>query len=178
MTASIVQLIHGDITELSVDAIVNAAKESLLGGSGVDGAIHRAAGPELLSAVKELPEISPNIRCKIAQAVLTPGFDLPSKHVIHTVGPVWRGGHENEQDALARTYRACMVLAEKHRFRSIAFPCISTGVYGFPFTKACSIALNTIEGVDFGSLENIYLVCYTLKDYTKFCEIFEKKNRV
>lgn len=172
MPQPIVEIIHGDITELPVDVIVNAAKRSLLGGSGVDGAIHRAAGPELLSACRELPEVGPNIRCKTAQAVLTPGFDLPSKHVIHTVGPVWRGGHENEHEALAKTYGACIALAEEHRCRSIAFPSISTGVYGFPFPSACSIALGVIQGMEFESLEKIYLVCYTLNDYKQFCQIF------
>lgn len=176
MPQPIVEIIHGDITELPVDVLVNAAKMSLLGGSGVDGAIHRAAGPELLSACKQLPQVGPNIRCETAQAVLTPGFDLPSKHVIHTVGPVWRGGHEKEHEALAKTYRACIDLAEEHRFQSIAFPCISTGVYGFPFPSACSIALGVIQGMEFGSLEKIYLVCYTLNDYKQFCQIFEEQK--
>src|SRR2546423_258293 len=112
---------RGDITRLHVDAIVNAANELMLGGGGVDGAIHRAAGPRLLDACRAIPEVRPGIRCPTGEARITPGFDLPAKHVIHTVGPVWRGGNSGEDDLLAACYRASLELAESHSLQSIAF---------------------------------------------------------
>jgi O-acetyl-ADP-ribose deacetylase len=130
-----VELIKGDITLLDVDAIVNAANSSLLGGGGVDGAIHRAAGPELYNECKTLNG------CNTGEAKITDGYHLKARHVIHTVGPVWHGGSDDEQEKLASCYRSSLVLAEKNKLKTIAFPGISTGVYGFPKDLAALIAI-------------------------------------
>lgn len=130
-----IRLKRGDITRLGVDAIVNAANSSLLGGGGVDGAIHRAAGPELLAECRMLGG------CPAGEARLTLGYRLPARHVIHTVGPVWRGGAAGERETLARCYRACLMIARDQRFRDIAFPAIATGAYGFPHAEAARIAV-------------------------------------
>ena len=137
---------QGDITALAVDAIVNAANERLLGGGGVDGAIHRAAGPQLLEACRQIPEVRPGVRCPTGEARITSGFKLPARFVIHTVGPVWQGGGANEDELLASCYRTSLELAAQHAVQSIAFPAISCGVFGFPADRASAIAVREIRG--------------------------------
>jgi len=141
------QLLIADITTLAVDSIVNAANPGLLGGGGVDAAIHQRAGPQLLASCRKLPESSPGIRCPTGQARITPGFDLAARYVIHTVGPVWRGGTHRETEALANCYRNSMHIAAEYALRSIAFPAISCGVYGFPFDQAARIALQILTKI-------------------------------
>ena len=140
-----IRIIQGDITTLAVDAIVNAANQPMLGGGGVDGAIHRAAGPELYNACLAVPEVRPGLRCPTGEARITPGFLLPAKFVIHTVGPVYRDGLHGEPEQLAACYRNSLALAAENDCRSIAFPCISTGVYGYPIEDAARIAVDTVR---------------------------------
>ena len=140
-----IKIIQGDITTLAVDAIVNAANQVMLGGGGVDGAIHRAAGDELFEACLKVPEVLPGVRCPTGEARITPGFRLPAKFVIHTVGPVYRDGRHGEPDKLAACYRNSLVLAAENGCTSIAFPCISTGIYGYPKEEAAAIAVREVE---------------------------------
>jgi O-acetyl-ADP-ribose deacetylase (regulator of RNase III) len=142
---SAVRVVVGDITRVRVDAIVNAANERMLGGGGVDGAIHAAAGPELLRACREIAEIRPGVRCPTGEARITPAFALPAKWVVHTVGPIWRGGASGEPELLASCYRASLALADAHAARSIAFPAISCGVYGYPVALAAAIAVGSVR---------------------------------
>ncbi len=140
-----IRIIQGDITTLSVDAIVNAANQQMLGGGGVDGAIHHAAGSELFEACLKVPEVRPGVRCPTGEARITPGFKLPAKFVIHTVGPVYEDGRHGEPDLLAACYRNSLALAVENDCRSIAFPCISTGVYGYPSEAAARIAVREVQ---------------------------------
>jgi O-acetyl-ADP-ribose deacetylase (regulator of RNase III) len=151
-----------DITQLDVDAIVNAANELMLGGGGVDGAIHRAAGPRLLEACRSTPEVRPGVRCPTGEARITPGFNLRAVHVIHTVGPIWRGGTAGEDDLLASCYRASLELARAHAVRSIAFPAISCGVYRFPRERASAIAVKAIRRhlAEKTTIVNVLLVAF------------------
>ncbi|HET7563038.1 MAG TPA: O-acetyl-ADP-ribose deacetylase [Rhodanobacteraceae bacterium] len=136
-----IEILQADITTLHVDAIVNAANESLLGGGGVDGAIHRAAGPRLLEACRAIPELRPGVRCPTGDARITPGYDLPARVVIHTVGPVWHGGDRGEPDLLTACHRNALALARDHHVESIAFPAISCGVYGYPRDAAAGVVM-------------------------------------
>jgi len=138
------QVITGDITRQEVDAIVNAANERMLGGGGVDGAIHAAAGPELLEACRAVAEVRPGVRCPTGEARITAGFRLRARLVVHTVGPVWRGGTNGEQELLASCYRTSLAIAVAHGAESIAFPAISTGVFGFPLALASEIAVQEV----------------------------------
>src|SRR5438270_898899 len=140
-----ITVIEADITTLRVDAIVNAANERMLGGGGVDGAIHRAAGPGLLEECRRVPEVRPGVRCPTGEACLTGGYDLPARHVIHTVGPVWHGGRHGEDEDLANCYRNSLTLATENGIRTVAFPAISTGVYGFPVNRAARIAVREVR---------------------------------
>ena len=156
MISNRIEVVEGDITKQAVDAIVNAANTTLLGGGGVDGAIHRAAGPELLDECRKLGG------CATGRAKITKGCRLPAKWVIHTVGPVWRDGEHGEDKLLASCYRSCFALAAQHGIRTIAFPSISTGAYGFPMDRAAGIAVR--ETIGFlernASVERVRLVCF------------------
>ena len=143
---STIEVQRGDITKLAVDAIVNAANEAMLGGGGVDGAIHRAAGKRLVEACRAVPEVRPGVRCPTGEARITPGFDLAARYVIHTVGPVWSGGEAGEPGLLAACYRSSLRLAQENGVRSLAFPAISCGVYRFPVERAAEIAVREIRG--------------------------------
>ncbi|MBE9029244.1 O-acetyl-ADP-ribose deacetylase [filamentous cyanobacterium LEGE 11480] len=162
-------ILQGDITQLPVDAIVNAAKPSLLGGGGVDGAIHRAAGPELLTACRALNG------CKTGQAKITSGYHLPAQYVIHTVGPIWRGGDAGEAELLRSCYRESLRLAVENGIKLIAFPAISCGVYSYPIDAAAPIALSTVAEflqTDGDSIDGVSFVCFGDETYNAYVEAF------
>jgi len=154
---------RGDITTLEVDAIVNAANSSLLGGGGVDGAIHRAAGPELVQECRLLGG------CATGEAKATKGYRLPARHVIHTVGPVWQGGENNEAELLARCYVSSLRVASDLGLRSVAFPAISTGIYGFPQAQAAEIAVRSIGAAPASSVEEVMLVAFDDHTFNLYC---------
>lgn len=154
--------LQADITTLAVDAIVNAANASLLGGGGVDGAIHRAAGPQLLRACRTLGG------CPAGQARITPGFRLPARHVIHAVGPVWRGGGDGEPELLAGCYRSSLALAEEAGCTSVAFPSISTGVYGYPADLAAPLAVDTVAAFPARQVREVVFCCFSTNDLERY----------
>jgi O-acetyl-ADP-ribose deacetylase len=166
-----IEVVRGDITTLDVDAIVNAANAALLGGGGVDGAIHRAAGPELLAACRALPEVRPGVRCPTGEARITPGFRLKARHVIHAVGPVWNGGDHHESELLASCYRSTLILARDHGLRSIAFPAISCGIYGYPLDPAATIAVREIRAflISAAAPTEAMLVAFGHEVYSALC---------
>ena len=164
------EIIEGDITKLDVDAIVNAANKSLLGGGGVDGAIHRSAGPRLLEETRTLGG------CETGEARITKGYGLPARHVIHTVGPVWHGGKSREEELLANCYRNSLGLAVKNGLKSVAFPAISTGVYGFPIDGATVITMREISKFleKDSTLEKVVCCCFGRKDYDIYVKTAEE----
>jgi O-acetyl-ADP-ribose deacetylase (regulator of RNase III) len=161
------KVMQGDITKQKVDAIVNAANTSLLGGGGVDGAIHRAAGPDLLVECRTLGG------CPTGEAKITRGYRLPARHVIHTVGPVWEGGAADEDELLAQCYRHCFARLEENGLRSIAFPAISCGVYGFPIDRAAAIAVREIKSFLQANteVERVLVVCFTADVYEAYLDV-------
>ena len=164
MTPNRIAIVEGDITKQQVDAIVNAANTTLLGGGGVDGAIHRAAGPQLLQECSKLGG------CRTGEAKITRGYNLPAKWVIHTVGPVWHDGQHGEAELLARCYRSALALAEQHGLKTLAFPSISSGAYRFPFERATCIALNETKTFleKNATVEKVIFVCFGQSAYATY----------
>lgn len=167
---AIIDVIKADITSLEVEAIVNAANTSLLGGGGVDGAIHRAAGPELLEECRLLNG------CKTGEAKITKGYNLKSKFVIHTVGPIWRGGVQDEEALLKACYLNSLEIAKNHYVKTIAFPSISTGIYGFPIDKAAKIAISVVKNFGLENLlpEKIIFVCFSDSDFQTYSDLLNQ----
>jgi O-acetyl-ADP-ribose deacetylase len=168
-------LLKGDITRLKVDAIVNAANSSLMGGGGVDGAIHRAGGPTILDDCRKI--IAKQGSCKPGEAVITTAGNLPAKFVIHTVGPVWNNGKNEEADKLSNCYKSCLVLAIQHKITSIAFPNISTGIYGYPKKEAARIAIQTVTDFIINNqyLIDVHFICFDEENYFIYQSIIDSK---
>ncbi len=164
-----IEIVQGDITTLAVDAIVNAANTRLAGGGGVDGAIHRAAGPELAEYCRQIRERQGG--CPTGEAVITPAGKLPCRYVIHTPGPVWHGGTHGEAELLANCYRNSLRLAEEHGITSIAFPSISTGIYGYPIEKACPVALDTVLAFQGNVVRKVVFCLFSRHDF----DVYEKE---
>ena len=167
-----ITVFNGDITQQKVDAIVNAANQSLLGGGGVDGAIHRAAGPKLLEECRQLGG------CDTGDAKITGGYNLPARWVIHTVGPVWGGGSRGEAELLAGCYRSCLALAEEYSIRTIAFPAISTGIYGYPVDQATRVAVSEVAGflAQHKSIEQVTFVCFNHPAHQAYLTVVQELN--
>lgn len=165
-----IEIIKADITTLDVDAIVNAANNTLLGGGGVDGAVHRAAGKQLLEECRKLNG------CATGQSKITKGYNLKARYIIHTVGPVWYGGTKNENELLASCYKTSLQLAVENNIKTIAFPCISTGAYRFPFDQAGEIAITTILAFlgSHSAIEKVFLVCFGENDFEQLDRIAKK----
>ena len=201
MASQNIHLIQGDITTLDVDCIVNAAHEALMGGGGVDGAIHRAAGPQLLAACREIPQIEPGIRCNVGYAHITEAFNLPSEYIIHTVAPKWIGGvvkreinspndlresdfvltqqiyscaKEGTEEDLKKCYLSCLNLADENNIKSIAFPSLGTGGHAFPIELASVVAYETVlETLPKTNIEDVYFVCFSDFDSEQYLKLFE-----
>jgi O-acetyl-ADP-ribose deacetylase len=167
-----IHIVRGDITQIRVEAIVNAANNTLLGGGGVDGAIHRAAGPALLKECRTLGG------CLTGEAKITNGYDLPASWIIHTVGPIWRGGNAGEDAALSNCYRNSLLLALRHKIKTIAFPAISTGVFGFPKERAAALALREVAAVlaDHPEIESVTFVCFSHDDEKIYHALFKSRR--
>jgi len=172
-----IELIKGDITQLPADAIVNAANSSLMGGGGVDGAIHRAGGPAILDECRRI--VAKQGGCKTGEAVITTGGNLPAKFVIHTVGPVWKGGNSQEAEKLANCYRNSLKLAVENQCKTIAFPNISTGVYGFPKDKAAEIAVKTVSEFisNTDEIQKVTFVCFDQENFLHLSNFQEVKRK-
>jgi O-acetyl-ADP-ribose deacetylase (regulator of RNase III) len=172
VSSATLTLLRGDITEQDTDAIVNAANSSLLGGGGVDGAIHRAGGPRILEECRKIRELKGE--CPVGESVITGGGNLKARYVIHTVGPVWHGGEKGEDELLGNAYRSSLLLAVANHIRTIAFPSISTGAYGFPIDRASKIAFDTVTGFlkNDSPLEEVRFVVYSQEDYEVYGFLF------
>lgn len=168
-----INVLQGDITTIGIDAIVNAANSTLLGGGGVDGAIHRAGGPQILEECKEIVAREGN--CKTGDAVITTGGNLPAKYVIHTVGPVWQGGNKEEAEKLSNCYRNSLELAVKHGVSSVAFPNISTGVFGFPKQEAAKIAIDTVNSflAEDQHIEKVLFICFDDENFKIYKDLLD-----